>query len=79
MTAPALPTEIEAAREYFRKEHNPNEMPFAALGDTRKGLLLFIPGGLPPLNAQTLMKAVYAALEHPDRMAEFLYDMEARQ
>lgn len=75
MTAPALPAEVAAALAFFRKEHDPAVAPFALLSSDQ-GLLFYVPAGLPTLNAMTLVHAVGVALEHPDRMAEFLTDLE---
>ncbi len=78
MTTPTLPDEVATALEYFQEEHNPAEAPFAMLGASDQGMLIYVPGGLPPLNLLTLVNAVSVALEHPDRMAEFLHDLEGR-
>lgn len=71
---PKLPAPVVAARDFFRQEHDSGEMPFAALGDNRDGMLIFIPGGLPSLNLQTVLQAVNFAMTRPDEIAEFLLD-----
>lgn len=75
---PKLPAPVIAARDFFRQEHDPAESPFASLGDNRDGLLIFVPGGLPSLNLQTVLQAVNFALTRPDEMSEFLYDHGGR-
>lgn len=79
MTLPDLPQPVADALAFFQQEHDPAASPFAAQGDNARGLLIFIPAGLPQLNLQTTIQAVAAAYSHPDRLCEFLHDLEARR
>ncbi len=76
MSTPSAP--VQAALTFFAEEHDPAEAPFATQGDNSSGLLIYVPGGLPALNMQTVLQAVHAALEHPDRVSEFLHDLGER-
>lgn len=78
MTIPELPQPVASAISFFAEEHDPAESPFVACGDNTRGLLIYIPAGLPPLNIQTVIQAVQASYTHPDRLCEFLHDLEAR-
>ncbi|GGB64725.1 hypothetical protein [Deinococcus soli (ex Cha et al. 2016)] len=78
MTLPELPQPVADALSFFREEHDPAAAPFVASGDNVRGLLIYIPAGLPPLNLHTVVQAVQAAYAHPDRLCEFVHDLEAR-